>query len=349
MRLLIITDAWAPQVNGVVRTLQSVIEQCRALGHTVEVIAPDSFRSIPCPTYPEIRLAVGAGRGVRKRIAEFAPNAVHIATEGPLGWAARRYCLRNAIPFTTSYHTRFPEYVSARFPVPESWGYAVMRWFHGPSKGMMVATDSLRRELTSKGFKNIRSWTRGVDTEQFNPDIPAALDLKAPVFAYIGRVSVEKNLQAFLDLDLPGTKLVVGDGPQKEELEDAYPDVVFSGAKHGKDLAAHYTSADVFVFPSKTDTFGLVVLEALACGVPVAAYPVPGPKDVLTGSSAGYLDDDLRQAALDALNIPSGVARSHALAFSWKACAQQFIDNIRESLWREESPTPDAKAKRVPI
>lgn len=349
MRLLIITDAWVPQVNGVVRTLQSVIEQCRALGHTVEVIAPDSFRSIPCPTYPEIRLAVGAGRGVRKRIAEFAPNAVHIATEGPLGWAARRYCLRNAIPFTTSYHTRFPEYVSARFPVPESWGYAVMRWFHGPSKGMMVATDSLRRELTGKGFKNIRSWTRGVDTEQFNPDVPPALDLKAPVFAYVGRVSVEKNLQAFLDLDLPGTKLIVGDGPQREELEAAYPDVVFPGAKHGQDLAAHYTSADVFVFPSKTDTFGLVVLEALACGVPVAAYPVPGPKDVLTGSSAGFLDDDLRQAALDALNIPSGVARSHALAFSWKACAQQFIDNIRESLWREETPTPDAKPKRVPI
>ena len=331
MRVLIVSDAWTPQVNGVVRTLQNVSEQCRALGHEIHVIAPDQFRSLPCPTYPEIRLALKPRRKIAQQIERFCPDAVHIATEGPLGWSARNICLARKIPFTTSYHTRFPEYVSARFPVPISWAYAVVRRFHAPSNGMMVATPSLARELEGKGFTNIRNWTRGVDVTAFHPNGPSALRLKPPVHLYVGRIAVEKNLSAFLDLDLPGTKLLVGDGPQRAELAARYKDAVFVGTKFGEELAAYYRSADVFVFPSKTDTFGLVLLEAMASGLPVAAFPVAGPKDVLKDSQAGILDTDLKTAISEALKIPPDIPRAHAITYCWKACAQQFIDNIRQS------------------
>lgn len=330
MRIALVTDAWFPQINGVVRTLSRVKQELEALGHTIEAIAPSDFRTIPCPTYPEIRLALFPGRGVRRRLEAFRPDAIHIATEAPLGFAARRYCLKRRLPFTTSYHTRFPEYVSARFPVPLSWGYRVMRRFHRPSAGVMVATKSLADELSSRGFANLRPWTRGVELSLFHPrpgDTPPVA-LPKPVFLYVGRVAVEKNIAAFLELELPGSKMVVGGGPQLEELKRRYPSVCFTGPKQGEELARHYAAADVFVFPSLTDTFGLVVLEALASGLPVAAFPVTGPKDVLAGSGAGALDQDLRQAALAALALDPAAARRHAEGFSWPHTAKLFLENL---------------------
>jgi glycosyltransferase involved in cell wall biosynthesis len=329
MRILLVSDAWFPQINGVVRTLSRVKEELEAQGHDFEVISPDLFPTVPCPTYPEIRLALFPGKRLRDKIEGFAPEAIHIATEGPLGIAARRYCIRRRLPFTTSYHTKFPEYVSARAPVPTSLGYAVMRWFHGASKGVMVATPTLRRDLESRGFKNVKSWSRGVDVELFRPRNDHALDLPRPIFLYVGRVAVEKSIEDFLRLDLPlGTKVVVGDGPQLPALKARYPEAVFTGAKQGEELARHYASADVFVFPSRTDTFGLVMLEALASGVPVAAYPVPGPNDVIDGHGVGVLDEDLGFAALQALAIPPQRCRAHALKHSWTACAEQFLGNL---------------------
>lgn len=330
MKIALVTDAWFPQVNGVVRTLSRVKQELEAMGHAMEVIAPPAFRTLPCPTYPEIRLALLQGGKVGRLLAASGAEAIHIATEGPLGLAARRWCLRRGLPFTTSYHTRFPEYVSARAPVPTAWGYRVMRWFHRPSAGVMVATQSLRDELAGRGFANIKPWTRGVDLELFRPR-PAAeapYDLPRPVFLYVGRVAVEKNIEAFLALDLPGSKLVVGGGPQLESLRKRFPQAHFVGPKQGEELARHYAAADVFVFPSLTDTFGLVVLEALASGLPVAAYPVTGPKDILVGSGAGALDQDLRQAALAALALDRGKARPHAERFSWPATAALFLDNL---------------------
>ena len=330
MRILLVTDAWPPQVNGVVRTLQRVTAECAALGHEIEVIGPDQFRTVPCPTYPEIRLALRPGRRLAERLDRFRPDGIHIATEGPLGVAARRLCLRRGLPFTTSYHTRFPEYVAARFPVPLRLGYALMRWFHAPSSAVMVATRTIRDDLTARGFRNVREWSRGVDTEQFRPDLEPALDLPRPVHLYVGRVAIEKNLEAFLDLPLSqGTKLVVGDGPQLAELKAGYPAVRFAGAKFGEELARHYAAGDVFVFPSRTDTFGLVLLEALASGLPVAAYPVPGPLDVIGSSGCGVLDEDLGAAVERALTIPRERCRAHALQFSWRACAEQFLDNLQ--------------------
>jgi glycosyltransferase involved in cell wall biosynthesis len=329
MRILLVTDAWAPQINGVVRTLQRVKSECEVLGHAVEVISPDQFRTVPCPTYPEIRLAWRPGGRIGARLEAFRPDAVHLATEGPLGIAARRQCLRRGLPFTTSYHTRFPEYVSARFPVPLALGYATMRWFHRPSKAVMVATRSIRRDLEGRGFGNIADWSRGVDTELFRPDREPALALPRPVHLYVGRVAVEKNLEAFLSMPIPaGSKLVVGDGPQLAELAARHPEVHFAGAKFGEELARHYASGDVFVFPSLTDTFGLVLLEALASGLPVAAYPVPGPLDVIGQSGCGVLDADLARAAARALAIPRGRCRAHALHFTWRHCAEQFLDNL---------------------
>jgi glycosyltransferase involved in cell wall biosynthesis len=325
MRVLIVTDAWDPQVNGVVRTLKTVRAECEGLGHPVEVVAPDRFRTVPCPTYPEIRLALNPLPDLARIAAEFAPEAVHIATEGPLGLAARRLMLRARFPFTTSYHTRFPEYVAARFPVPAALGYRYMRWFHKPSHGMMVATESLARELAERGFGNLRPWSRGVDTALFRPGRPALLDLPRPIFLYVGRVAVEKNLPAFLGLDLPGTKLVVGDGPQAAELAKRYPSVVFAGPRTGEELARAYASAGAFVFPSRTDTFGLVLLEALASGTPVAAFPVTGPLDVIGGTGVGVLDEDLGRAALAALDIPRAACRAHAETRSWRSCAEQFL------------------------
>jgi len=336
MRILVVTDAWHPQVNGVVRTLGTLRDELTQMGHEPIFITPDQFRSVPCPTYPEIRLALRPGRRLARTIEANQPCAIHIATEGPLGWAARRYCLKRRLPFTTAYHTKFPEYIRARFRVPLPVSYRLIRKFHAPASTIMVATQTIQDELENRGFERIRRWSRGVDTELFRPRTeeeiralaPAVLDLPKPIHLYVGRVAVEKNIQAFLAADLPGTKLVVGDGPQLDELRRKYPEVAFVGAKIGEELAAHYSAASVFVFPSRTDTFGLVLLEALASGVPVAAYPVPGPLDVIGDSPAGVLSEDLAAAARRALAIPADTCRAHALSFSWQACTQQFLDNL---------------------
>lgn len=329
MNILIVTDAWTPQVNGVVRTIATVRAELEAMGHTVEVIGPDRFRTVPLPTYPEIRLALGAGRRLRAMVEAMRPDCIHIATEGPLGFAARRWCLKRGIPFTTAYHTRFPEYVRDRVPVPLALSYAVVRRFHKPASAVMVATPSIEQDLVARGFTNIRRWTRGVDTDLFRPRDKGFLDLPRPISLYVGRVAVEKNLEDFLKLDLPGTKVVVGDGPARAELQARYPEVHWAGARHGEDLARHYAAADVFVFPSRTDTFGLVLLEALASGVPVAAYPVPGPLDVVNGSGTGCLSEDLAEAVETALTIPPERCRDYALGFSWRRSAEQFLANLR--------------------
>ncbi len=330
-RILIVSDAWEPQVNGVVRTLQTISHELRAMGHTVLVIGPDRFRTVPCPTYPDIRLSLFPARQLGRMIEGFAPDALHIATEGPLGLAARRWALRRGCAFTTAFHTRFPEYVHARTGLPPAWFYRFLRWFHGAGQGMMVATASLRHDLAARGFQHLRGWTRGVDLGLFQP--PRAqdwADLPGPHFLYVGRVAVEKNIRAFLDLDLPGSKIVVGDGPQLAELRRAYPAAHFTGPRYGAALARAYASADVFVFPSLTDTFGLVILEALATGTPVAAYPVTGPLDVLADAAGpiGAMDQDLRQAALAALQADRQACRAHAERFSWRACAEMFLSHL---------------------
>ena len=337
MRILLATDAWEPQVNGVVRTLTRVVSELRAMGHTVEVISPDQFKTFPLPTYAEIKVAIGVYEPVQEHFKAFEPEAIHIATEGPIGLAARRICVEWKLPFTTSYHTRFPEYVSARLPLPLAAGYAYMKWFHKPSGRLMVATPTMRDELAQHGFRNISAWSRGVDTEAFHPRRPGEPDvfegLARPIFLSVGRVAVEKNIEAFLGLDLPGTKVIVGPGPQKEELEAKYPEAVFTGAKSGEDLAAHFACADVFVFPSLTDTFGLVILEAMASGTPVAAYPAPGPIDILPNSGAGVLagsaTEGLREACLEALNLDRKTVRAFAETFSWRACAEDFVRNLQ--------------------
>jgi glycosyltransferase involved in cell wall biosynthesis len=328
VRILIATDAWQPQINGVVRTLGRVAAELRALGHAVEVIGPDRFRTLPCPTYPEIRLALLPGRRLGRMIEAFKPDAIHISTEGPIGRAARAWCLRHGRPFTTAYHTKFPEYVRARLAVPLAWSYAAMRRFHAPSAAVMVATDSIAAELEARGFRNIRRWSRGVDTELFRPREKSFLDLPRPIHLYVGRVAVEKNLEAFLALDLPGSKLVVGDGPLLSELKRRHPDAHFAGARQGEELARYYGAADLFVFPSRTDTFGLVLLEALASGLPVAAYPVPGPLDVIDGSGAGALDEDLARAVEAARRIDPSRCRALALEYSWTRSARQFMANL---------------------
>ena len=316
-------------MNGVVRTLRTVAQELRAMGHVVEVIGPDRFRTIPCPTYATIRLAVLPRARLDRMIETFRPEALHISTEGPLGLSARRWALHNKMPFTTAFHTRFPEYLHARIGLPPGIPYALLRHFHGPSSGLMVATPSLQRDLAAHGFRNLRSWSRGVDLDLFRPEPRHDWGLPGPVFLYVGRVAVEKNIGAFLDLDLPGSKVVVGDGPQLETLRRRYPNVHFAGVLHGAPLARAYAGADVFVFPSLTDTFGLVLLEALACGTPVAAYPVTGPVDVLDGAgNVGALDQDLRAACLLALQADRAACRAHAERFSWHACAQKFVANL---------------------
>jgi glycosyltransferase involved in cell wall biosynthesis len=329
MRIAIVTDAWLPQVNGVVRTMTRMVDELGRLGHEVRVVSPDLFRSLPCPTYPEIRLALLPRRRLGQLLDAFQPCAVHVSTEGPLGRAARAYCRARGYPFTTAYHTKFPEYVRARTGMPVGLSYAVLRRFHADSAGVMTATPSLRRELAERGFTHLLPWSRGVDTELFRPRDKGFLDLPRPVFLYVGRVAVEKNVEAFLALDLPGSTLVVGDGPQRAELARRYPGAHFAGARHGEDLARHYAAADVFVFPSRTDTFGLVLLEALASGLPVAAFPVPGPLDVVGDAGVGCLDEDLRRAALEALAIPPERCRAYALQFSWRRCAEQFLANLQ--------------------
>lgn len=326
--IAVVTDAWHPQINGVVTTLSHTVNVLRGLGHRVEVINPGQFRSFPCPTYPEISLALATPASLCRRLDEIDPDSVHIATEGPLGWAARSACLHREFPFTTSYHTRFPEYVRLRIPVPLSLSYAVMRTFHRPSRHVMAATPELKAELENRGFGNVALWSRGVDTSLFAPGPKDFLDLPRPVFLYMGRVAVEKNIEAFLALDLPGSKVVVGDGPARHGLSRTYPEVRFCGMQTGGALAAHVAAADVFVFPSLTDTFGVVLLEAMACGVPVAAYPVTGPQSVVTSGLNGCLDHDLRRAALSALTIPAGHCRGSALEFSWEKCTRQFLANL---------------------
>lgn len=329
MRVLIATDAWAPQVNGVVRTLETLGSQLERLGHEVQFVTPDGFRTVPMPTYPEIRLALFARRAVGRVIDAFKPDAIHIATEGPLGLATRRNCMRRGVSFTTSFHTRFPEYIHARFGVPTAWSYAGLRWFHGPATAVMVATRSLERDLEQRGFKNLRLWSRGVDTDLFKPGAKDWLDLPRPVFLYVGRVAIEKSVEEFLKLDLPGSKLVVGDGPQLAELQQRYPNVRFTGPKFGQDLARLYAASDAFVFPSRTDTFGLVVLEALASGLPVAAHPVQGPIDIIGGNAkVGALSENLQEAALAALQLSPTASRAFAMEFSWEACTRQFLTNL---------------------
>ena len=333
-RVLLVTDAWQPQVNGVVRTLQRLSENLPALGAEAEFLTPAGFRSFPMPTYPDIRLALTTRREVRRRIEAANADHVHIVTEGPLGILARWVCLAERQPFTTSYHTRFPEYLSARMPVPEALTYAWLRHFHNAAAGTLVATPSLAAELAGKGFTKLRPWTRGVDTDMFNPAHRGDLGLPGPIFIYVGRVAVEKNLGAFLSLDLPGSKVVVGDGPALQQLRRRHPDAHFLGEHVGADLARIYASADVFVFPSRTDTFGIVLLEALASGLPVAAYPVTGPIDVV--GDAGALSEDLHEAALAALSIDGQKARERALTYSWRACAELFVGHVREAYSRQK-------------
>jgi 1,2-diacylglycerol 3-alpha-glucosyltransferase/glucuronosyltransferase len=328
MRILIATDAWHPQVNGVVRTLTSLARSASALGAEINFLTPDGFPSVGVPTYPGLRIAVPNRREIAARIEAVSPDAIHIATEGPIGWAVRAYCRRRRLAFTTSYTTRFPEYIAARSIVPATLSYAVLRHFHAAAAMTMVATASLRQELSARGFRKLGNWTRGVDTTLFTPNDPAELDLPRPIFMTVGRVAVEKNLEAFLSLDLPGSKIVIGDGPQKAELQRRYPKARFLGEKIGNDLTSHLAAADVFVFPSRTDTFGVVQLEALACGTPVAAFPVTGPLDVIADHPAGALDSDLKSACIRALGASRETCRSFALERSWENSARQFIGNL---------------------
>jgi glycosyltransferase involved in cell wall biosynthesis len=330
MRIALVSDAWHPQRNGVVRVLASVLTGLEAGGHQVLAIEPGRFRTVSCPTYPEIRLSLLPSAGVRRLLSDFRPQAVHIATEGPLGWAARRWCLRHGHPFTTAYHTKFPEYLHARFRLPLSWSYALMRRFHGASAAVMCPSGSVQKELTARGFANAVAWTHGVDAALFRPRGKDYLDLPRPVFGYVGRVAAEKNLPAFLSLDLPGSKLVVGDGPARRDLMDRYPDVHWRIAEDDDQLSRYYSALDCFVFPSLTDTFGLVMLEALASGVPVAAFPVPGPMDVVGESGAGILSKDLGAAAVAALGIDPGYCRKYAESFAWERVVFTLQSQLRQ-------------------
>lgn len=341
MRIMLVTDAWDPQVNGVVRTMKRVIAETEAMGHEWEIVHPgQGFMTMPLPTYPEIKLALFARGTIEERFNEFEPDAVHVATEGTLGMAGRAMCLKIKHPFSTAYHTRFPEYVSARLPIPLAWGYGFVRWFHKYSGKVMVPTPSMVEELRSKDFINLVAWGRGVDTDLFHPSRRIEEGqpgdpfegLPRPIFLNVGRVAVEKNIEAFAELDLPGTKVIIGDGPQREELEKRYPDVKFLGARFNEDLATCYASADVFVFPSLTDTFGLVVLEAMSSGTPVAAFEATGPRDVIPGSNAGTITPvggDLAAGAIACLDLDRETCRKYAEGYSWRACAEAFIENLQ--------------------
>lgn len=329
MRIMIVTDAWEPQVNGVVRTLKQTRAELEAMGHEVQMITPLEFTTMPCPTYPDISLSILPGKKIREHMKAFSPDAIHIATEGPLGLSARSYALKNDLPFSTAYHTRFPEYVQARTNIPLSWTYRFLRWFHDPSQAVMAPTVVVKQDLEKWGFTNVVLWTRGVDLNVFKMQESKVLNTIHPIFLYVGRVAVEKNIQAFLDLDLPGSKWVVGDGPALAGLRSKYPEVNYLGVLNQPELAKVYAAADVFVFPSKTDTFGLVLLEAMACGLPVAAYPVTGPIDVLGDSSAGVMNENLQKACLQALKIPRETARAHAELFSWRVASDQFLNHLK--------------------
>ena len=351
MKILVATDAWQPQVNGVVRTLGHVAREARVLDADLEFLTPDAFWTLPMPGYPEIRLALTGPGDIERRLDRTRADAVHVATEGPIGHAVRRVCMKRGMPFTTSFHTRFPDYLAGRLPLPERWtsdvAWGWLRRFHAQSAAVLVATPTLKQELIDRGIKNVKLWSRGVDAQLFNPgrrkELDREINLPRPIFLTVGRVAVEKNVEAFLKLDLPGTKIVVGDGPARAQLERQYPDAVFLGVKHGEALADIYAAADVFVFPSRTDTFGLVLLEALASGVPVAAFPAAATRDVigqtlLGDAPVGVLDEDLRLACLGALECSRVAAREFAERLTWRACAQTFLDHVTEGArtWREK-------------
>jgi glycosyltransferase involved in cell wall biosynthesis len=329
MRILLATDAWAPQVNGVVRTLETTRDTLQAFGHSVEILSPQGQTTLPCPSYPEIRLTLRPGKAVREAFAKGPFDAVHIATEGPIGLATRRWCLRHGLEFTTSYHTRFPEYLRLRAPIPLAWTYAFLRWFHGPASRTLVRTETQRQLLGARGFEHLAIWPGGVDTRLFYPRARDHLDLPRPISLYLGRVASEKNIEAFLGLDLPGSKVVIGGGPSLETMRQRYPEVHFLGYRHGEELARTLSAADVFVFPSKTDTLGLVMLEAMACGVPVAAFPVPGPQDLIVDGANGALDEDLRAAVFRALSIDSTACVEFAERFSWESCTRRFLGLLK--------------------
>ena len=337
MRITLVSDAWTPQVNGVVRTLTTVVDLATARGHIVQTITPDRFWSVPCPSYPEIRLALTTRRTVAQTIAGFAPEAVHIATEGPLGWLARSWCLAKGVPFTTSFHTRFPDYVAARTGISPRPFWKVLERFHRSARHVLVATSRLADELAEHGLTNTRPWTRGVDLKLFTPDAPklaAVAALLGPVALHVGRVAVEKNIEAFLAADWAGSKAVVGDGPALADLKARYPDAHFLGALHGTDLAGAYAAADILVFPSRTDTFGLVIIEALACGTPVAGYPVPGPLDILgadgcaPGVRVGGVDEDLAAAMRAALTASRADCAHYGATYSWERSLDQFLSAL---------------------
>jgi len=345
MKVAIVTDAWQPQVNGVVTTLTRTRDCIEDLGDEVVVVAPDQYVTVPCPTYPEIRLAVLPGRRLAATLEQAAPDAIHVATEGPLGMAARRYCVREGLRFTTSYHTQFPQYVRKRAPIPEAWSYAYLRRHHSHAHRTLVATEHQRRDLVAHGFANVVIWSRGVDAELFRPCGRDYFDLPPPIWVYVGRVAVEKNLEAYLGAELPGTKVVVGDGPDLGRLRRLYPTACFVGYRFGEELARCLSAADVFVFPSRTDTFGLVMLEAMACGTPVAAYPVTGPIDVVEHGRTGCLHDDLSVAALEALAISRDACRSAALERTWERATRQFLSH----LVRADGGTDLLSAKKSPV
>jgi len=356
---MIVTDAWEPQVNGVVRTLGRTIKELKDMGHKIELVTPaDGYYTLPLPTYSEIKLAIGARADIEHRFEVFEPEAVHIATEGTLGLTARRICIENKFPFSTSYHTQYPEYISARFPIPESWGYAYVRWFHEMSGRVMVTTRTMKELLESKGFKNLSIWSRGVDIEQFSPSLRTEdrgpfKGMEGPIYLYVGRVSVEKNVETFLKQNLKGTKVVVGEGPAFEDLKNRFKDTVFLGAKFGTELAQCYANADVFVFPSLTDTFGLVILEAMATGTPIAAFDAPGPRDILPGTKAGIIGNDLKANIEAALKLDREEVAKTAQNYTWRACAQEFFHNLdpvplmeRRKIWQRVKSALSLKRKR---
>jgi glycosyltransferase involved in cell wall biosynthesis len=327
---MIVSDAWFPLTNGVVTTLAQTTSWLGRFGHEVRMISPRDFVTVRCPTYPEIRVAVLPGRVMAQRIASFRPQALHIATEGPLGWSARRYCLSRGLRFTTSYHTQFPQYLKSRFPIPLWASYMALSRFHGAAERCMVSTPTLAKQLAARGFRNLARWHRGVDTQLFRPRAKDFLNLPRPIAAYVGRLAIEKNVDAFLQMQWAGSKLIIGDGPERARLEAQHRGALFAGFRFGEDLAMHLAAADILVFPSLTDTFGLVNLEAMACGVPVAAFPVTGPIDVIDDGVTGALDSDLARAAQRALKIDSGACRDRALRSGWDACAHEFEGNLVE-------------------
>jgi glycosyltransferase involved in cell wall biosynthesis len=341
MRIAIATDAWSPQINGVVTTLRQTRDELIAQGHDVLMITPEGRLTLPCPTYPEIRLALFQGRRIARELDAYRPDCVHIATEGTLGWSVRRYCRKRGLKFTTAYHTQFPEYIRARAPIPVSWTVAVLRRFHRPAVRTMVPTPGIRRRLESRGFRHVVIWSRGVQTDLFTPEPRKDYDLPRPVWIYVGRVAVEKNIEALLQLELPGSKVIVGDGPDRETLAARYTDCHFLGYRFGRDLAMHLAGADAFVFPSQTDTFGLVMLEAMACGLPVAALPVTGPVDVVIDGETGALDDDLAAACQRALSLDRAACRRYAESRSWTRSTRGFVSHLapQERHGRTHSPS----------